>query len=248
MVYGRSLVLADGGHTGHRMFAASGQVSTAPALQHHRYPRHPLLNRTLRFALVRGIEVGSPWFSRRFQWLPFEVSFDEVMKTASTSLPPNVAIGSYINNLHPVSHKSLYETIEKLVSSSIEPWNQVLVHCGPGRLPPRIRTYGVLWSPLTPNEVEDICSRARGNKALHDTFIPAVRNYLHVDPFFSRPEVLAYLPTAWIPPSQTFGPDSLRFRQASRFGLRHWLLPEPGISFTYQEWKQTRQGRYSYCS
>ncbi|KAK3380303.1 hypothetical protein B0T24DRAFT_647581 [Lasiosphaeria ovina] len=203
LVYGRSLVLADGGHTGHRMFAASGQVSTAPALQHHRYPRHPLLNRTLRFALVRGIEVGSPWFSRRFQWLPFEVSFDEVMKTASTSLPPNVAIGSYINNLHPVSHKSLYETIEKLVSSSIEPWNQVLVHCGPGRLPPRIRTYGVLWSPLTPNEVEDICSRARGNKALHDTFIPA----------------------------------------ASRFGLRHWLLPEPGISFTYQEWKQTRQGR-----
>jgi hypothetical protein len=47
--------------------------------------------------------------------------------------------------LHPIHHQSLYGTIEKLMSVSIDSWNKVLIQSGTtnGRAPLRIRTYGV---------------------------------------------------------------------------------------------------------
>ncbi|PWY95979.1 hypothetical protein BO94DRAFT_600986, partial [Aspergillus sclerotioniger CBS 115572] len=70
-------------------------------------------------------------WTNKFQWLPCEVQF--------TGRETEVRITSYINNLHPKNRRA-YTAIEKLISTSIEPWNQVVkkVH---GRYPPRIRSY-----------------------------------------------------------------------------------------------------------
>lgn len=58
-------------------------------------------------------------FSTKFQWLPCDVHF--------TGLSGDeVQIVSYINNLHPTKHRDLYRIIEKVISKSIQPWNEVL--------------------------------------------------------------------------------------------------------------------------
>jgi hypothetical protein len=80
-----------------------------------------------------------------FQWLPCEVAF--------TSESPGVCITSYINDLHPHKHTQLYVAIEKVIAAAIAPWNDILVRSseeistirGQGRIPARIRTYGVQY-------------------------------------------------------------------------------------------------------
>lgn len=69
-------------------------------------------------------------------------------------------ITSYINNLHP-THKSLYRSIEKLISLAIKPWNDCLIQGQQGwksirnrgqrgPVPLRIITYGVEWENELP--------------------------------------------------------------------------------------------------
>lgn len=58
------------------------------------------------------------FWSRRFQWLPCNVSF--------TKSGCGVKITSYINNLHPVHHAHLYPTIERYIAKAIPLWNAVL--------------------------------------------------------------------------------------------------------------------------
>jgi hypothetical protein len=69
-------------------------------------------------------EYWSDWHyqsykSKYFQWLPTDVSF----KRDGSS---NVQIDSYINNLHPEAHSSLYMVIEKLISHSVPLWNHLV--------------------------------------------------------------------------------------------------------------------------
>ncbi|KAG6844884.1 hypothetical protein H0H87_002719 [Tephrocybe sp. NHM501043] len=56
-------------------------------------------------------------FSRQFQWLPCDVDISD---------PVGVKIKSYINNLHPQKHKTLYSTIEDVISRAIPLWNMSL--------------------------------------------------------------------------------------------------------------------------
>ncbi|KAJ5375552.1 Protein of unknown function DUF4246 [Penicillium concentricum] len=56
-------------------------------------------------------------FSDKFQWLPCDV---ELVDNA------NCRIISYINNAHPVHHKSLYEVVEKIIARAIPLWNRSL--------------------------------------------------------------------------------------------------------------------------
>ncbi|KAL4993640.1 hypothetical protein BDV10DRAFT_189787 [Aspergillus recurvatus] len=53
-------------------------------------------------------------YSKRFQWLPCNVE-----------IGPNgeCRIASYINNLHPVTHKDLYRVIEEIIERAIPLWN-----------------------------------------------------------------------------------------------------------------------------
>lgn len=57
------------------------------------------------------------FWSNRFQWLPANVGFDDDGTARFTS---------YINNLHPAKHASIYATIEKLVDASIPAWSRCL--------------------------------------------------------------------------------------------------------------------------
>ncbi|KAJ5160179.1 uncharacterized protein N7482_007183 [Penicillium canariense] len=105
------------------------------------------------------------FWSYNFQWLPSEVEFT---KSAST----DVRLTSYVNGLSP-THTSLYESLEKIISLSIEPWNDCLIKgqteweepgtrlpngwAPPGnsrkqrgRVPCRIITYGVEWENEAP--------------------------------------------------------------------------------------------------
>ncbi|KAG9599124.1 hypothetical protein KCU84_g5586, partial [Aureobasidium melanogenum] len=57
------------------------------------------------------------YWSNRFQWLPSNVAFSD---------NDAVKIMSYINNLHPKHHKSVYPVIEKFIAKSIPAWDLVL--------------------------------------------------------------------------------------------------------------------------
>lgn len=72
-------------------------------------------------------EVDYEHFSADFQWLPCDIAFTDGRKSR---------IDSYINNLHPVKHKGMYEVLERIVDASIPLWNEVLTFWNVG---PRIR-------------------------------------------------------------------------------------------------------------
>lgn len=59
-------------------------------------------------------------WSNRFQWLPFDVVFENRGAGASS-------IASYINNVHPIAHRSFYNTIEKLVDALLPLFNRILI-------------------------------------------------------------------------------------------------------------------------
>lgn len=92
-------------------------------------------------------------YSWHSQWLPCEVSF--AGENAA------VQITSYFNNLHPVSYCTLYQTIEAVIASSIQPWNDVLVLRNRPRKPPRMRCYGVPLVPPYPPWAYDLSAIER---------------------------------------------------------------------------------------
>ncbi|PNP47873.1 hypothetical protein TGAMA5MH_00925 [Trichoderma gamsii] len=60
-------------------------------------------------------ELTMPSLSRRFQWLPCDVALDG----------QSAKIDSYINNLHPVDHASLYPIIERFIEKSLPAWDVI---------------------------------------------------------------------------------------------------------------------------
>ncbi|KAM0472563.1 hypothetical protein ACHAPX_008720 [Trichoderma viride] len=60
-------------------------------------------------------ELSMPSLSRRFQWLPCDVALDG----------QSTKIDSYINNLHPVDHASLYPVIERFIEKSLPAWDVI---------------------------------------------------------------------------------------------------------------------------
>ncbi|KAJ5908750.1 hypothetical protein N7495_001432 [Penicillium taxi] len=159
LVYGRTLVLANGGTVDLKNIMGSYKDTTiAPKhidrrVQSHKF--HEFLDAHPQLSTQRGFKpsiVEEPsWnylWSSNFQSLPCEVGFIGDSGT-------DVRITSYINNLHP-SHKALYHAIEKLVSLAIKPFNNCLIqgqsdhskkgYFGQfGRVPLRIMTFGVEW-------------------------------------------------------------------------------------------------------
>jgi hypothetical protein len=67
--------------------------------------------------LYESVVLASKYFSSDYQWLPCEVGFKGNNE---------VAIMSYINNLHPTSHTGLYSTLEKIIAETIPLWNDAL--------------------------------------------------------------------------------------------------------------------------
>ncbi|EEU41574.1 uncharacterized protein NECHADRAFT_54318 [Fusarium vanettenii 77-13-4] len=61
-----------------------------------------------------GSHVSSYFWSTKYQWLPSNVELRE---------DGSVKFTSYINNLHPVKHRDVYGTIEKLVEKALPAWD-----------------------------------------------------------------------------------------------------------------------------
>lgn len=70
--------------------------------------------------ILRVPEDAGGLYSRKFQWLPCDVEL------SSTEGEPECRITSYINNLHPGRHRTLYKVIEKVITRSIPLWNRTL--------------------------------------------------------------------------------------------------------------------------
>ena len=57
------------------------------------------------------------YFSNHFQWLPFDIEFED---------NGNARINSYINSVHPLEQRAVYPPIEKMIDASIPFWNEIL--------------------------------------------------------------------------------------------------------------------------
>ncbi|GKZ67018.1 hypothetical protein AnigIFM60653_001315 [Aspergillus niger] len=162
LVYGRSLVLTDGGRVDLENVLGAYQSATTLA------PTH-VDKRTDSAYIQRQIDQRpkpSWWldidhettphyrWSANYQALPSEVEF--VGDAGSTQ----VRLTSYVNNLHPL-HRNLYRAIETLVGRAIPLWNDCLVQgqrgwrdiMNQGQLGPvplRIITYGIEWENELP--------------------------------------------------------------------------------------------------
>ncbi|PWY70308.1 hypothetical protein BO94DRAFT_539764 [Aspergillus sclerotioniger CBS 115572] len=161
LVYGKSLVLTDGGRVDLHDIHGSYKHATVAPKQFDRRVDSPYVQSEIekRPQNPMGttprdrLETKFYRWSWNYQCLPCEVEF---LKDSGTE----VRITSYINNIHP-AHKGLYDAIEKLVSLAIRPWNDCLVqgqdgwrdvsnHGQLGPVPLRIITYGIEWDNELP--------------------------------------------------------------------------------------------------
>lgn len=84
-------------------------------------------------------EMKTPVFSEKFQWLPCDVEF-----THDTGC----RIVSYINNVHPVDHKGLYDVVGKIIARIIPLWDQSLTEFYSYRINYRDVKYGRHTRPM----------------------------------------------------------------------------------------------------
>ncbi|PYH63272.1 DUF4246 domain-containing protein [Aspergillus vadensis CBS 113365] len=211
-------------------------------------PPHPLgLPQDRPNNLDRRPGHGGPesCWSNRFQWLPCEVKFNDTD-------PLDVRITSYVNNLHPGRHQKLYRYLERLIASSVPSWNEILFYGNTrGCRPPRILTYGC--------EIHNYKEEHKLFDALHygprwqlqcDTYEEweilrnTAREYIEgpeppkwkqVEPLPDKPANLMDLltPDQWDVPTHIY--RVAEFKRTRRAWFYH---PEPGVSFSYQQWKR----------
>ncbi|RAO66335.1 uncharacterized protein BHQ10_002347 [Talaromyces amestolkiae] len=161
LVYGRSLVLVDGGQVDFDNVLGSYRDATVAPKPYDRRTNSESLQMKIDRLGTPCWGIGDPdgdkfefyHWSANYQCLPCEVKF---LHDSGTE----VQITSYINNLHP-AHEGLYQAIEKLISITIKPWNDCLVKgqigwdddSNQGQLGPvplRIITYGAEWENELP--------------------------------------------------------------------------------------------------
>ncbi|GLA11531.1 hypothetical protein AnigIFM62618_005497 [Aspergillus niger] len=161
LVYGRSLVLTDGGRVDlENVLGAYQSATLAPTHVDKRtdsaYIQRQIDQRPKPSWWLDIEHETTPHYrwSANYQALPSEVEF--VGDAGSTQ----VRLTSYVNNLHPL-HQDLYRAIETLVGRAIPLWNDCLVQgqrgwrdiMNQGQLGPvpiRIITYGVEWENELP--------------------------------------------------------------------------------------------------
>ncbi|GKZ64213.1 hypothetical protein AnigIFM50267_003675 [Aspergillus niger] len=250
LIYGRTTVLSDGGRVPlgniSNLFPPSDRGQTAPV------PDHPL-TKIGPFPQVfshSSDKAKCQQFSSCYQWLPCDVEFAESSGTA-------VRIKSYINNLHPVNIKA-YASLEKLISLAIAPWNDVLVKGVQGRTPRRIHTYGVSnsekppWAEYPPKDLLPVVwnrkiTRRAWSPEEWESHCDKVKDYLRLpdvdakyrvfppepdDPPQTKDLLDLMTPEMWASPQSVERIVRAKWRRLHRFSY-----PEPGVSYTYEDWK-----------
>ncbi|KAJ4421318.1 hypothetical protein N0V82_003829 [Gnomoniopsis sp. IMI 355080] len=226
LVFGRTRALSDGGivpldFSNAQPFDAHEQVAPQPPTAGRRSPK--------------------------FQWLPCEVKFTE-----STGM--DVAITSYINNLHP-KNKSAYAAIEKIISLAIPAWNEVLVRGHDGRTPPRIRTYGAQFAGELPSWYGELQAAERNRHEDPEAYREARRKVAEYCGYEDRVEEEDEDEIDVEDECMSVDEDELGPEYVEENGLtstvdtyyerhvRQVVHPEPGVSFTYSQWKAGLTGR-----
>ncbi|GIC88817.1 DUF4246 domain-containing protein [Aspergillus udagawae] len=190
-------------------------------------------------------EIKATFFSDKFQWLPCEVEFPDG--------PGRPRITSYINNL-PWVQDGAYKAFEELLAQVIPLWNEVLVIGKQGRKPMRIRTYDIperhreerlqkrtdlhpLYrsprSAFTDEQWSELCAKVKSYLALPEyDNLKGLR--VHNSPDKFPADIFGSMTT-----KQWNSPKTLTKVMEEKFRRRNiYELPEPGISFTYDEWKR----------
>ena len=99
-------------------------------------------------------------FSRRFQYLPFEVTFGDRGEGGSQ-------ITSYINNVHPVKHHAFYNTIKALIDVTIPMFNcTIMALKAPGYENARLHVAVLGRDPMIKKDVDAF--RPPGQRAIID--------------------------------------------------------------------------------
>lgn len=135
--------------------------------------------------------------------------------------------------------------------AAVAPWNEVLVHGFHGRAPPRIRTYGAEFSGSLPDWYEGLDEIARNWESNPEAYEAA------------KKQVLEYMGKPYKPDTANDPADEEDLMQESddeseidveEFGLsgatdeffrrhhRKVVHPEPGVSFSYEQWKAGLSG------
>lgn len=230
-VYGRTRFV-QGAQVGvQTAFEATESTHVAPADQ-------KLVERSQHGQGLQSSKDNAGRWSNRFQWLPSDIKFRGEEGT-------DVEIASYINNLHPVQHKPLYGVIEKLISLAIEPWNDVLIKSGDGRTPERILTYGATFNPSeTPSWDADLpLNRDACTEQEWDAAVKRVKKYMALpddadpaDDDDDDDEMLDEFPDGdWEENYVLSNYVEWKFKR-----LRKVEHPEPGVSYSYEDWKAGR--------
>lgn len=119
LVYGRTRVFEDevvGVEDAIDKWAGKGEVISeqGPDGQSPQNWRHWWETDGTRSTGVGGSHVNSYFWSAKYQWLPSNVELRE---------DGSVRFTSYINNLHPVKHRDVYGTIEKVIERALPAWD-----------------------------------------------------------------------------------------------------------------------------
>jgi len=239
LVHGRSTVLANGRRVDlDDVCASCGSGTVAPE------PDWKGIDTAEMLAGWRSkkeeVRRAHQW-SRRFQRLPCEYRF-----TGSHSDPVG-EITSYINGVHPSHFRGLYECVGSIIGLAVPVWNEVLVLNGKHRSPVRIRTYGA-----DPREFPEWMGPMVKEK------LGEGQNWREKCPGLEE-KVNAYLALPDMGPWVVDKRHDVKERDSYELGadwekrmtvwdaiwvkylrIGRYLHPEPGVSFTYEDWKAGR--------
>ncbi|KAL4971183.1 hypothetical protein BDW66DRAFT_165992 [Aspergillus desertorum] len=244
LIYGRTPVLVAGGQVGlQNLWGSVGEIA-------RELPVHPfdeLRRRPIDLSRHAGSGGGQEsCYSNSFQWLPCEVEF------ASNGDMPNMRITSYVNNLHPHHHQALYAHLERLISCSVPSWNDVLFYSNTrGCRPPRILTYGChIHDYQQKHEIFRDLYPLRRWEALCSTYKEWENIRAAAFEYITGPEPPKWKQAKPLPlcavnlleelkPEHWDNPVEInRLARYKRARLAWFDHPEPGVSFTYEQWRQ----------
>ncbi len=247
LVYGRTDVLAKGGQVSlDGLFDLCGHCEVAPKHtwdcdepQVHSRDLEDLptqASREFRSTHYPMGEAAKHVWSRRFQRLPCEFEFSEGFDNRNQG-----RITSYINNLHPAHCKGIYGYIENILTLAIPCLNDILILNDKPRSPPRIRTYGAREGPDLPDWAQELVDPEKPWDSLSPAIKEKVVAYLAM-PDYGPPIRRGEPPDDddsnweigddW---EEEYGLTGALFTKLAR--LRREILPEPGVSFSFTDWK-----------
>ena len=92
-------------------------------------------------------------FSRRFQFLPFEITFGDTRSGEGRS-----KITSYINNVHPIKHLPFYNTLESFIDKIIPSLNRTIMALkAPSYENVRLHVADLGRNPIIKKDVDNFC-------------------------------------------------------------------------------------------